>query len=419
MPVNKLRKDLVTTTDLSDAGAQQFPSGIASRPLKNIYPLVTVAAASGGASDFNSVTSSSAINIDGVAFPIGSTLTSVVASLLGTDVVSIGYNNATGVVTITSSNGSTLTTTLSMEDDRTVTTTAITIDGTTYPIGTNLNTIITALTSAELANGEFRGVYATAATLNAVTSPQVGDTAYVSNTDTLLNGENGVAGSVYWTGAVWSVYQPNSGTSDGGSKGNFANLTALNAAVVSPSEGDSATVDDSVGITGGSSGVPATVSYNSGSWSVGQLIQASASTEFQYTSGQAEIWATGAGITFTVNATTGEWVFAIPTGVDIIRAVINFASTDTDATGDAYILLDYATLRTFNTSIENAKIPFLAVATDAVPSRGTPSTLATGGIGTGSKQYGLSAIGGGDGSDMEIAVDSVAAGTNNVMYLKF
>jgi len=271
MPTNKFRKNIVVSTDANDNGAQQYPSGVASRPMRNVYPLVTIAGSGGGASDFNSTTSNSSITIDGTSYAAGSTLTSIISALTGSDVASIGYVNSTGIFTITSSNGSTLTTTLSMEDDRTVTTTSIVIDGTTYPIGTNLNVVITALVAAELANGEFRGVFADATAVNAVTSPQVGDTAYVSNTNTLLGGSSGVAGNAYWTGSVWSVYQLNSaGASDGGNRGSFANLTALTTAITSPVNGDSAYLIDTTGASGGSSGVGGFLRYN-GSWSVFKL----------------------------------------------------------------------------------------------------------------------------------------------------
>jgi hypothetical protein len=235
---------------------------------QGMIPYVELASGGGGgSSDFNGVTSNTAIVIEGTSYPIGTTLTTIISALTGSDVASIGYVNTTGILTLTSSNGGIITTTLSMEDDRTVTTTAMTIDGTVYPIGSNLNTVITALIGAELANGEFRGVFADATAVNAVTSPQIGDHAYVTNTNTLLNGSSGVGGNAYWTGAVWSVYQL-SGTSDGGAKGSYANLTALNAAVTSPLAGDSAYLEDTVGVSGGASLAGGFVRYNAGAWSV-------------------------------------------------------------------------------------------------------------------------------------------------------
>lgn len=68
------------------------------------------------------------------------------------------------------------------------------------------------------------------------------------------------------------LYELGSGDSDGGGKGNFGTLALLNAGVPSPNEGDMATVDNSLGITGGASGVPALVTYQSGAWVVSQQL---------------------------------------------------------------------------------------------------------------------------------------------------
>lgn len=69
-----------------------------------------------------------------------------------------------------------------------------------------------------------------------------------------------------------SRIQITSTSADGGSFGNFATLAALNIGVPAPVEGDSATVTDSTGIPGGTPGVAAIVSYNTGAWSVSQLL---------------------------------------------------------------------------------------------------------------------------------------------------
>lgn len=135
----------------------------------------------------------------------------------------------------------------------------------------------------------------------------------------------------------------------------------------------------------------------------------------QYTSGDAEIWATGTGITFT-KAPNGEFTFAIPAGVDIIKANIAYALGDVDTANSnkAYILFDYAGARSFNTSLENANFPDVTVyPDDAAPSRVSPLN------GKDDITHGISAIAGGDGSDLEITVTSSAQGIQNQMVIDF
>lgn len=134
----------------------------------------------------------------------------------------------------------------------------------------------------------------------------------------------------------------------------------------------------------------------------------------QYTSGKAVIWATGTGIMFNVNPSTGEWVFSIPDGVEILKANIDFLNTDCDnaSSNKAYILFDYAGARSYNTSYGNANFPMIGVLPDAAGSRSAPSNFVI-------KDFGISAVAGGSGSDLEITVTSAPEAISNQMIIQF
>lgn len=138
------------------------------------------------------------------------------------------------------------------------------------------------------------------------------------------------------------------------------------------------------------------------------------SSVVQYRSNDAEIWATGAGITFT-KAASGAWTFAIPVGVQIIKANIDFALGDVDTANSnkAYVLFDYAGLRTFNTSYGDMNFPAaLGVVPDSAGSQATPANYTL-------RDHGVSSIGGGDGSDLEVTVTNAAVATDNQMIIQF
>jgi hypothetical protein len=63
-------------------------------------------------------------------------------------------------------------------------------------------------TSGEVSSdGSFKGDFANLTALTAaITSPVIGDSAYVYDTVTMLGGASGVSGHVRWTGVNWSVY---------------------------------------------------------------------------------------------------------------------------------------------------------------------------------------------------------------------
>lgn len=89
-----------------------------------------------------------------------------------------------------------------------VTTTPYTIDGVTYPTGTPLATIATAIITAEAANGEFQGVYGNLSALTTnVTNPTAGDLAFVLDTNGMGGGEQSVSGFARYSGSSWIVFK--------------------------------------------------------------------------------------------------------------------------------------------------------------------------------------------------------------------
>lgn len=135
----------------------------------------------------------------------------------------------------------------------------------------------------------------------------------------------------------------------------------------------------------------------------------------QYTSGDAEIWASDTGVVFT-KAANGEFTFAIPAGVKLYYANIAFTSgeTHTASSNKVYILFDYADLRSYNTNAGNVLMPDIQVSPDdAAPSRVAPLNTAD------DITHGISSRSGGAGSDLEITVISAAQGLTNHMYITF
>lgn len=146
----------------------------------------------------------------------------------------------------------------------------------------------------------------------------------------------------------------------------------------------------------------------------------------QYTNGQAEIWATGAGVTFTVNPATQEWQANIPVDVELDKIVINFTLADAGGGGinKAYLRIAYTGLRGYNTDDEDMILPTGTIANTGngatPPGRGAANWQVRG-LGSNSQDigYGVSLIGGGDGSDIEFEFTNPAVGTNNTMTLIF
>lgn len=145
---------------------------------------------------------------------------------------------------------------------------------------------------------------------------------------------------------------------------------------------------------------------------------------YRYTNGQAEIWATDLGVTFTINTTTGEWEFESPANVKVLKANVTYLDTDTeDGTQDVYLKMSFTGARDFNTSLDDAMYFNGYILQDTVPSRGTPLThfyFNAEGTSGNSILVGTSEIGGGDGSDIEWKLTApVAATGSNIANLTF
>jgi len=106
----------------------------------------------------------------------------------------------------------------------------------------------------------------------------------------------------------------------------------------------------------------------------------------------AHVWATGAGVTFSKNTATGEYTFAIPDGVELVRAQVKGASGDGDAGGEIYAIFNYSGTRTYNQSRQTAWTPRATIMNGAAasPSRVAPHYVDLNLV------YGLSAVSGGD-----------------------
>jgi len=132
-----------------------------------------------------------------------------------------------------------------------------------------------------------------------------------------------------------------------------------------------------------------------------------------------EVWATGAGVTIVENAAAGELTVTVPSGVDLIDVQIKMSSTALDVNNDYYILLDYAGDRGFNSAVENLLLPNVAVGSGVTGamSRNSPVLYSTDGYAN--VDVGISAFGGGDGSDLEIAIKDFLIASTQQVHLKF
>lgn len=134
-----------------------------------------------------------------------------------------------------------------------------------------------------------------------------------------------------------------------------------------------------------------------------------------------EIWATGLGVTITENAGTGEVIVAIPSGVDMVAINLFLPPSSTD-NGAYHIVLDYDGLRDFNTSKFDLKIPLVRTGLDnyANVSRANPANISeNGGNSANTVTYGVSAFGGGDGSDLTMTLINFSLGLAQMCRLDF
>lgn len=133
------------------------------------------------------------------------------------------------------------------------------------------------------------------------------------------------------------------------------------------------------------------------------------------------VLATGAGITITQNSGAGEVVVAIPQDVELLSLSLFMPSSVTDG-GAYHIVLDYTGERAYNTAKANIKMPMVRTGLDgfASASRGNPVNISeNGGNSANTVTYGVSALGGGDGSDLGITLINFSLGINQFCTLDF
>ena len=129
--------------------------------------------------------------------------------------------------------------------------------------------------------------------------------------------------------------------------------------------------------------------------------------------------ADGLGVTFT-EGNQGELIVSIPDTVEINEMNFVFPASFTNANA-IYVLFDYEGLRNFNTTQFDLKVPVVRLENASVivtPNRTTPD-FSDGANTSKAGKYGVSARGGGDGSDLEIAVLDAAQASNTFVNFKF
>lgn len=117
----------------------------------------------------------------------------------------------------------------------------------------------------------------------------------------------------------------------------------------------------------------------------------------------ATIWASRTGVTITSNEVTGELIISVPADTELYKVHIFIPFDAVDANNNYYILLAYTGLRTYNTNIRTVNIPSVLVGrASGTISRSSPSLYAP--DGNAGVDVGITDIGGGDGSNLEIAI---------------
>lgn len=156
------------------------------------------------------------------------------------------------------------------------------------------------------------------------------------------------------------------------------------------------------------SGNPAEVSVGGALSLSGGVLTSAGQSYAVYDAGNGGyVVASGAGVTFTKNTTTGEMTFVIPDGVDILGGWFSGPASDADASNDIYLVLDYQGTRTSNQGVPTALIPTLELWNgQTTPTTGAPSYKSN------TLQQGITAVGGGD-----ITVVAADAGTAYPNYL--
>ncbi|TXB58619.1 hypothetical protein [Phaeodactylibacter luteus] len=151
----------------------------------------------------------------------------------------------------------------------------------------------------------------------------------------------------------------------------------------------------------------------------------SASTAHRYSSisgsTTAHIAANGPGIGIIENSGAGEVVVTIPEGVEPNYINLFMPSSVTDG-GAYHIVLDYEGNRGYNATKYDLNIPLVRTGLDNYDSASRPfpaNISENGGNSANTVTYGVSAFGGGDGSDLTISLINFALGINQMCRLDF
>lgn len=123
------------------------------------------------------------------------------------------------------------------------------------------------------------------------------------------------------------------------------------------------------------------------------------------------------GVSMSTNATNGEITFSVPLGCEILSISLALNTEALSAGNDLFIYFDYVGLRTFNNSVNNALMPTVFVAASNTPSRVSPMLFTVDGMAN--VDVGVSGVGQGDGSDIEIAILDLLIAPNIRLDLKF
>jgi hypothetical protein len=161
--------------------------------------------------------------------------------------------------------------------------------------------------------------------------------------------------------------------------------------------------------------------FDSLTWSIPVLVNKKTSFQYTVTAGSttAVVWATGLGVTITTNETTGECNVAVPSGIDLKKVHITLPFGAVDGSNNYYVKLDYAGVRTYNTSISTINLPSVLVGSAVTTSMSRSSPVLFSPDGNAGVDVGISAIGGGDGSDLEIAIKDFLIATTQFVTLNF
>lgn len=143
--------------------------------------------------------------------------------------------------------------------------------------------------------------------------------------------------------------------------------------------------------------------------------------QYSLTSGTTtmEVWASGLGITIVENQAAGELTISIPVNVSIYSAQIVLSSSALDVNNDYYVLLDYVGSRGFNSAVGNLRLPNVDLGSGVTVAMSRTSPILYSTDGYANVDVGISSFGGGDGSDLEIAIKDFLISSVQQVHLKF